>query len=150
MRREWFTADFCRPVYEIWLAEAVARGRISAPGFFMDPIIRAAYLGSDWVGPSQGQLDPEKEINAEILAIEHGFSTHEQSTIKLNGGQWSANVKQLTVENQQLQEAGLDSSQKSGPEEMLTAGIKALIQKTVKEEISHDTEQTPPASAGRT
>lgn len=149
MRREWFTSDFCRPIYEIWLAEAVARGRISAPGFFMDPIIRAAYLGSDWVGPSQGQLDPEKEINAEIMAIANGFSTHEQSTIKLNGGQWGANVKQLTVENQQLKEAGLGNAAPSGPEAMLTAGIKALIQKTVKEEMSHETEQAPPASAGR-
>lgn len=30
MRRKWFVDDFCTPVYEIWLSEAVARGRISA------------------------------------------------------------------------------------------------------------------------
>ncbi|MBD5469219.1 MAG: phage portal protein [Lachnospiraceae bacterium] len=102
MRREWFVADFCKPVYETWLAEAVARGRIQAPGFFSDPIIREAWLGSEWIGPSQGQLDPVKEIEAEVMAVEHGFSTHEQSTIKLNGGQWAANMRQLTDENKKI------------------------------------------------
>jgi len=102
MRREWLADDFCRPVYEVWLSEAVARGRIYAPGFFDNPAIRAAYLGSEWLGPSQGQLDPTKEITAEILACSEGFSTHEQSTIKLNGGQWDANVEQLLRENEKL------------------------------------------------
>lgn len=102
MRREWLADDFCRPVYEVWMSEAVARGRIYAPGFFDNPAIRAAYLGSEWLGPSQGQLDPTKEITAEILACSEGFSTHEQSTIRLNGGQWDANVEQLLRENEKL------------------------------------------------
>ena len=102
MRREWLADDFCRPIYAVWMSEAVARGRIYAPGFFTNPAIRAAYLGSEWLGPSQGQLDPVKEITAEILACSEGFSTHEQSTIRLNGGQWDANVEQLLRENEKL------------------------------------------------
>lgn len=102
MRREWLADDFCRPIYAVWMSEAVARGRIYAPGFFDNPAIRAAYLGSEWLGPSQGQLDPVKEITAEILACGEGFSTHEQSTIRLNGGQWGANVEQLQRENELL------------------------------------------------
>ena len=105
MRREWFVDDFCKPIYEIWLYEAVARGRILAPGFFSDPLVREAWLGSEWIGPSQGQLDPNKEIQAEALAVQHGFSTHEQSTIKLNGGDWNANMRQLIEENKKLAEA---------------------------------------------
>lgn len=69
---------------------------------FDNPAIHAAYLGSEWLGPSQGQLDPTKEITAEILACSEGFSTHEQSTIRLNGGQWDANVEQLVRENEKL------------------------------------------------
>lgn len=38
MRRKWFVDDFCQPVYEMFLAEAVALGRINAPGFFTDPL----------------------------------------------------------------------------------------------------------------
>ena len=102
MRREWFASSFCRPVYEIWMAEAVARGRLHAPGFFTDPAIREAYLRSEWIGPSQGQLDPTKEISAEAMAVAEGFSTREQSTIRLNGGQWDANVDQLARENAKL------------------------------------------------
>ena len=102
MRRKWLADDFCQPIYAVWMSEAVARGRIYAPGFFVNPVIRAAYLGSEWLGPSQGQLDPVKEITAEILACGEGFSTHEQSTIRLNGGQWDSNVEQLLRENEKL------------------------------------------------
>lgn len=102
MRRAWFIKDFCKPVYENWLAEAVALGRISAPGFFIDPAIRKAYSGSEWTGPSQGQLNPVQEIQAEILAVEHGFSTHEQSTARLNGGNWNNNIETLANETRKL------------------------------------------------
>ena len=106
MRREWMADDFCRPVFEIWLTEAVARGRISAPGFLTDPIIRQAYLGSEWIGPSQGQLDPVKEVNAAVTAIKHGLSTGEAEAMKLNGSDFRSNVDRLAVENEQLKKAG--------------------------------------------
>lgn len=105
MRRDWLTDDFCRPVYELWLTEAVARGRISAPGFLTDPIIRQAYLGSEWIGPSQGQLDPTKEVAAAVTAIENGLSTREAEAVKLNGSQFAANADKLAVENEQLRTA---------------------------------------------
>ena len=88
MRRAWFVEDFCRPVYEIWLAEAVALGRISAPGFFDDPLLRAAWSNAWWIGPIQGQLDPLKEAKAAILLINRGIKTHEQVTRELGGGEW--------------------------------------------------------------
>ena len=103
MYRQWFTSGFCKPVYEIWLTEAIARGRINAPGFFSDPLIREAWLGSEWIGPSQGQLDPVKEVNAEILAVQHGFTTHEAATARLNGSDWDSNMDQLEMERQKCQ-----------------------------------------------
>jgi lambda family phage portal protein len=124
MRRDWFVNDFCNPVYEIWLSEAVARGRIQAPGFFSDPLVRSAWLGSEWIGPSQGQLDPIKEITAEILANQNGYSTHEQSTVKLNGGQWESNVNQLKRENEKLAQAnGVTAEKQSENMEMLASYI---------------------------
>ena len=147
MRRKWFVDDFCAPVYEIWLAEAVARGRISAPGFFSDPAIRAAYLGAEWIGPSQGQLDPTKEITAEILAIGEGITTREQATIRLNGGQWDANVDQLARENAKLAEANAplqgDSSSGTGgasgaTEPGVVAALRNEIIKALKEDEPHE------------
>jgi lambda family phage portal protein len=140
MRRDWFVSDFCRPVYEVWLSEAVARGRILAPGFFGDPLIREAWLGSEWIGPSQGQLDPVKEITAEILAVGEGFSTHEQSTIRLNGGQWDANVEQIARENEKLAEAkGVTPEAQA----QLSNQIKAVIMAAIKEGEENGTKPQP-------
>ena len=105
MRRVWLTNDLCKPLYEIWLTEAVALGRIIAPGFLTDPLIRQAYLGSEWIGPSQGMLDPTKEIQAAVMAIENGLSTHEQEAIKLNGSEFTANADKLAIENEKLNNA---------------------------------------------
>ena len=127
MYREWFVDDFCRPIYEIWMAEAVARGRLIAPGFFTDPAMRAAYLGSDWIGPSQGQLDPTKEITAEILAIGEGITTREQATIRLNGGQWGANIDQLAIENEKLRAAQGEGVQQGTGEPAFSNALRQTI-----------------------
>jgi len=129
MYREWFTSDFCRPIYKLWLSEAVARGRIQAPGFFSDPKVKNAWLGSEWVGPSQGQLDPVKEITAEIMAVEQGFSTNEDSTIRLNGGDWNANMNQLERENERKKQVF--------PAEM-SEGTQAVIQNMIKQAIKEE------------
>ena len=104
MYRTWFINDFCKPVYEVWFTEAVARGRINAPGFFDDPAIAAAWLGSEWIGPSQGMLDPTKEIQAEQMACENGFSTHADSALRLNGSDYDSNIEQLARENARVKE----------------------------------------------
>lgn len=106
MKRVWFVDDFCQPIYEIWLAEAVALGRIKAPGFFDDPLIRAAWCGAHWIGPVQGQLDPQKEANAAIALIDRGIKTHDQVTREMGGGDWMANAEQLARENEMLAAAG--------------------------------------------
>ena len=106
MRRKWFVDRFCQPVYESWLAEAVARGRINAPGFFSDPLVRAAWCGARWIGPVQGSLDPKKEAEANLLLIDHAIKTHEQVTRETSGGDWEENVEQLAQENAALAAAG--------------------------------------------
>lgn len=102
MYRSWFVSDFCKPIYKLWLSEAIAKGRISAPGFFTDRRLKEAWLGCEWIGPSQGQLDPVKEITAEILAVQNGFTTNEDATIKLNGGDWNANMSKLERETERM------------------------------------------------
>ncbi|MCL2087646.1 MAG: phage portal protein [Oscillospiraceae bacterium] len=39
MYRAWLINDFCQPIFEEWLAEAVAKGRVKAPGFFQNWLI---------------------------------------------------------------------------------------------------------------
>lgn len=112
MYRGWLVRDFCQPVYEQWLAEAVAKGRINAPGFFADPLIRRAYCSARWNGPSQGQLDPVKEVNAAVIKIENGLSTRATEARELTGSDFYANVRQLGDENRLLKEASADDKNK--------------------------------------
>lgn len=98
MRRSWMASDFCQPIYEEWFTEAVAKGRIPAPGFFDDPLFRKAYLKAEWHGPSAGQLDPLKEANAAKLRVEEGFSTRERETAELTGGDFEMNHRQRVRE----------------------------------------------------
>jgi len=88
-RRKWLADKLCRPVYENWMIEAVALGRIFAPGFLTgDPAIRAAYLGSEWVGPSQGQIDPLREVKAAKVRVDEEFSTRATEAAALTGDDW--------------------------------------------------------------
>ncbi len=110
MKRAWLAADFCQPVYEIFLSEAVAGNRLKAPGFFLDPLIRKAYCGAQWNGPAQGQIDPVKEVNAAEKRISIGISTRQRETIEMMGGDFDSNVAQLARENQMMKAAGLLAS----------------------------------------
>lgn len=88
MRRTWIVQTFCQPIYEEWLSEAVAKGRIKAPGFFDDPVIRAAWCGAEWYGPSQGHLNPLQEANAARIRIEEEISTREREAAEFSGQSW--------------------------------------------------------------
>lgn len=107
MRRTWFATDFCQPVYELWLSEAVARGRIVAPGFFNDPLIAKAWARAEWHGPAPGQLDPVKEVIAAQKRVENCFSTRERETMEMNGGDFDRNIEQLELERTMMEKAGL-------------------------------------------
>lgn len=88
-RRSWLVSGFCQPIYEEWLAEAVAMGRISAPGFFEDLAVRAAWSGSEWNGPAQGQINEKVEAGAANDRVQFGFSTATRETAELTGGNWA-------------------------------------------------------------
>ena len=106
-RRAWLATSFCQPVFEAWMDEAVARGRVIAPGYFQDPAIRRAYLGTKWIGDSPGQIDPTKEVEAARRRIELGLSTHAEECAALTGGDWETKHFQLAREVKMRREAGL-------------------------------------------
>ncbi|ARD47583.1 phage portal protein [Sporosarcina sp. P33] len=106
-KRDGLATDFCQPVFEEWLAEAVAKGRVKAPGFFSDPSIRKAYSRAEWNGPSQGQLNPVQEVRASIMKVENGFSTREKETVELSGGSYDSNHRTLVAEERARRKEGL-------------------------------------------
>lgn len=104
MYRAWLATDFCQPIYEEWLAEAVRKKRVDAPGFFADPLIRSAYCRAEWNGPAKGILDPVKEVNAAKERVAQGFSTRSSETMEMTGGDYFSNVDQLKQEEKKLSE----------------------------------------------
>lgn len=108
LRLTWFARDFCQPVYEIWLMEAIALGRIEAPGFFEDPLIRKAWLNADWFGPTMSILDPIKDVNGSALRVEYGLSTREREAAEMTGTDLEENIEQLVYEQQLINKHGLE------------------------------------------
>ncbi len=102
--RTRFNDDFNQPIYEQWLSEAVATGRIDAPGFFDDPAVRQAWCGCVWMGASMGHVDPKKEVAAAELRIANNITTQEQEAAEYNGNDWAANIRQRKKEVAAAQE----------------------------------------------
>lgn len=98
MRREWLISNFCQPIFEEWLDEAVAKGYLELKGYFDNPLIRKAYQQAEWYGETQSQLDPYKEIKAAQLRIETGVSTVAREARNLNGSDWKENIEQRKAE----------------------------------------------------
>lgn len=98
VRRTAFNNSFNQPIYEQWLSEAVASGRIEAPGFFDDPAIRQAWCGCMWMGASMGHVDPLKEVKAASERIANNITTQEQEASEYNGNDWLSNIRQRKKE----------------------------------------------------
>lgn len=116
MWRDWMVEKFCQPIYEEWLSEAVAKGRISAPGYFTDPAMRKAYCAAQWYGPTQGQLDPVSEVQAAQLRVENGFSTHAKEAMELTGTDFMDNARAIRQERKLMQDDSVDNRQQKQEE----------------------------------
>lgn len=68
--------QFCRPVWRRWLTTEILAGRIGAPGFERDP---EAWLAVNWLPPRNDWVDPLKDAQAEILAINAGLISRRQA-----------------------------------------------------------------------
>jgi lambda family phage portal protein len=100
--------QFCQPVYEEWLSDAISLGRIvNFKGGFDDPYIRRAMLRCNWTGSSAGSLDPLKEVGAADLKVKCGFSTTERESMELNGSNYRDNIRQQSLEQEEFTEADL-------------------------------------------
>jgi capsid protein len=92
------------PIYEMWLSEEIAAGRISAPGW-ADPRMRAAWLRHRWQGSGLPVMDPTKTAQAAKMALELGLTTMDDEAIEYNGSSAKANRAKLAQEFSELPQA---------------------------------------------
>jgi lambda family phage portal protein len=97
-KRDLIAKQFCQPVLELWLADEVAEGRISAPGFFADPIVRTAWCASIWTGDGPGSINPEIEVRAAEARVNLGISTKQAESILHDGVDWEQKHEQRVKE----------------------------------------------------
>ena len=121
MYRTKFNTAFNQPIYEQWISEAVATGRIDAPGFFDDPAVRQAWCGCLWMGASMGHVDPLKEVNAAATRIANNITTQEQEASEYNGNNFDEVLKQrkkeVAEQREMMQEFGIGTTGQDVTEE---------------------------------
>jgi len=105
MRRWWLVCDFCQPSYELMFDEAVAAGRIRAPGY-RDPALRRAYTQAIWIGPARGAIDELKEAKAARERIDVGISNETMETAAMSGETWQQVNRQRARELKQRRDNG--------------------------------------------
>lgn len=119
-RRVWCADGFCEPIKDEWLAEAVARGRIDAPGFFRDPLLRYAYGYCTWHGDGPGSLNPKDEAAAAETRMRIQLTTLDEEKAAYDGGCAADAIEQAGREQAMKDKAGLKAAPAPGapkPEE---------------------------------
>lgn len=66
---------FCRPVWDRFVRLAVLTGELPARDFDKNP---DAYLGCKWLPPKFDYVDPMKDVQAEVMAIDAGLKSRSQ------------------------------------------------------------------------
>lgn len=98
-RKAAFVRDFCQPLYEQFLLEAVATGRIEAAGF-EDLVKRQAWSRAGWFTQTSRILDPMRETNAMILRLNNGLSTFEREISEATGEDFNETIEILKQERE--------------------------------------------------
>ncbi len=102
-KRQWLSNYWAKPVYELWLEEAINKGIVEAPDFYEK---FHAWTKSKWIGPGRGWVDPVKEAKAAHLRMQIGLSTLEDECAA-QGLDWEEVLEQLAREKAKITELGL-------------------------------------------
>jgi lambda family phage portal protein len=108
LEQKWLIGGFCQPIWEMVFEEAVLRGRIvlpaGAPNFYD---ARAEYCAAKWVGPERTNVDPVKEMVADIMGLNAGTTTLSDIAAKRNKD-WETQLNQRKREREKAKELGLN------------------------------------------
>jgi capsid protein len=105
--RQDHVADFDSYVWEAWLSEEIAAGRVKAPGW-TDPVLRAAWLNMSWKGSPMPNIDPMKTQKSDLGYVKMGAQSLGDVAENLNGSDVKTNMAKLTREYKSLPECPID------------------------------------------
>ncbi|NGQ93510.1 phage portal protein, partial [Rhodobacter sp. HX-7-19] len=64
--------QFCRPIWARWMETAALSGALDLPGFGAEP---GRFRAAQWIPPRWDWVDPLKDIQAQVLAMEAGITS---------------------------------------------------------------------------
>ncbi len=64
----------------------------------------AAYTACAWNGPARTNLNPVQEVDAAVKRVDAGFSTAQEETATMTGGDYNRNIRQRVIEAKRKRE----------------------------------------------
>lgn len=101
--QQWLITHFCEPVYRAFLDAVYLKGLADMPGYTSRP---EDYRKAEWVAPGWQSIDPEKEMQADILALKSGTLTLAQQCAE-HGCDWRDQLTQMAKEKETAESMGL-------------------------------------------
>lgn len=125
MRQQtWFVSAFLRPVYLNWLLMALTNAAITYPTGAALPVSKIGkFSAHSWQGRRWAWVDPLKDVNANVAAINAGLKSRTQVAAE-QGADLDDIWQQLKAEQQQAEALGLvlsNTSNATSPSSDVTA-----------------------------
>jgi len=96
--QKWLVGHFSQPCWNLVQEEAYLRGLVKIPKGSPDFYeARQLYTMANWRPQKRGHVDPKKEIEAAVLAMENNIVTLAQVAAEYDG-EWDGNIKQRARE----------------------------------------------------
>jgi len=128
--QDWLINGYCQQVWEMFFEEAVLRGRIVLPKKKTSPSFYgniAEWCYASWIGPERTNIDPVKEMTADIMGLNAGTTTLADISAKRNKD-WESQARQRAREKNFL------ASQELNPEPPTVKEAKSLAELTKDED----------------
>lgn len=108
-RRERIAAPLAQGIYEAWLDEAIAEGRVPFKGGYRAfAANRDRVIDAEWRGPARPSADPYKDALAEKVRLEIGTMTLQEAWSE-RGQDWEEGLAQIERENGRFTAMGVRS-----------------------------------------
>lgn len=116
--REEFAEKFCQPVWRQVIEHGILTGDIECSEWeSLSPIQRKALFSCTWTGVTPPQVDPAKEVNAYVLAVQNGLCTREYAIRMLFGMDYEEVAERLAEEENILPDSLKPQTEASTDEE---------------------------------
>ena len=82
MIQKYLEERFLQPLFDLWLELAVLSGNLELPNYELD---RDKYRKVRWLFRGWAWVDPQKEVQASVIAIKAGLKTQAECVAEMGG-----------------------------------------------------------------